>query len=119
MEGSTGYAELRDGPEWHYGRKIKGVPEREKATRFFRENAGDPPPSASYDGNRGIRMVGYGGFEGFLPSVTGKVPAKDASPGFSDFAFFPGFFVAARIFGESVLSGAPPPPHGHPPVAIV
>ena len=32
-------------------------------------------------------MVGYGGFGGFLPSVKGKIPAKDAPPGFSDFAF--------------------------------
>jgi hypothetical protein len=65
-------------------------------------------------------MVGYGGFEGFLPSVTGKVSAKDASPGFFDFVFFPGFFIAARIFQrERALGGFSPPPHGHPPVAMM
>jgi hypothetical protein len=30
-------------------------------------------------------MGGYGGFKEFLPSVTGKVPAKDASWELSDF----------------------------------
>jgi hypothetical protein len=42
--------------------KIKGVPDREKATRFFRENFGDLLPLCFQQARNGIQRAGYSGF---------------------------------------------------------
>ena len=48
-------------------------------------------------------MVGYGGFEGFYRRLR-EVPAKDASPGFSDFVFFSPASCCCQDFSRRACS---------------
>ena len=50
-----------------------------KIDLVFFENTWDPHPSAPYEGNTGIRIVRYGGFEGVFPRWHVGSPDGDAS----------------------------------------
>ena len=73
--------------------KNKGGSLTGKSGPVFRENTPDPYPSASYDGNRGIRMERYSGFEGFYRRCDGvSLPVMCHR----DFLIL--YFLSAQIF---------------------
>jgi hypothetical protein len=65
-------------------------------------------------------MVGYSGFEGFYRRLQARFLPKMRHRDSLILHFFSGFVVLLPGFFRSTCSwGLAPPPHGHPPVAIV